>query len=380
MFSYTRTGSDSFHQKIDADMKKIVNAVFSIIPQEHVLSIVLGGGYGRGEGGVYIQDGKEKLFNDYDFFIFIHPLSHIKVRVYERQLRSLGHLLSREIGIDVDFSPLQTIQSLAHAPFWMMWYELKNGHRVVWGRENIFRYMPDYKGEEMPVTEGLKLLLNRGTGLLLTREHLEKTLTAENVEFITRNIYKAILAMGDIYLILKHEYHYSYSERLNRFRKYEMDGIVVKYGLLQDYEQAIAYKLQPFTVHFDQAGFLDWYDKIILKYKVLYFFAFSRYLHHNILDLKTYIAALENSPVDKTGLMELSKNWILNLKDQKGRHIKWNWYQRYPRYRLFYAFPFLAFAAHRPIPPEVFSVLGVEPGEGVKALWQRYLSIWHRYN
>lgn len=40
-------------------------------PSWGVTAMVLGGGYGRGEGGVFVgQDGIEKLYNDLEFYLF----------------------------------------------------------------------------------------------------------------------------------------------------------------------------------------------------------------------------------------------------------------------------------------------------------------------
>ena len=79
--------------------------------------------------------------------------------------------------------------------------------------------MPEYNGEKIPLIEGLKLLLNRGTGLILSRQRLQSdSFDNEDNDFVTRNIYKAAMAVGDGILMMKHQYHYSYQERMARFK------------------------------------------------------------------------------------------------------------------------------------------------------------------
>jgi hypothetical protein len=98
--------------------------------------------------------------------------------------------------------------------FTMMWQELKHGHRVVFGPENILGLLPDFDLNNMPHEELAKLMLNRGTGLLLARQRMNKAeLKSDDVDFIARNIWKAIMACGDAYLALHNTFSYSYRRR-----------------------------------------------------------------------------------------------------------------------------------------------------------------------
>ncbi len=365
---------------IDRHMEIVRDAVLEIIPKEHLVTIMLGGGYGRGEGGVFIQDGEEKLFNDYDFFIFIRNIPYLKVRQYKKRLQTLSHQLSDEIGIDVDFSPLLTLNDVKNAPFWLIWYELKYGHHVIYGRDNILRYLPEFKHEEIPLFEGLKLMLNRGAGLLLCREKLERDLNEADTEFITRNLYKALMAIGDVYLMIKHDYHYQYSGRLERLKKYESDGILQKYGFIQDYEEAIRYKLLPYQPNLDKQGYLEWYQRVLSKFKVMYYYAFSKYLYHHIPDVNIYRALIENSDLEVGEHFQLFKNVLYNIRFHKGKNLRWNWYRRYPRYQLFYVFPYLAFRTSGKYPAEVYSILGLKGDCTKQEILDRFFTVWQKHN
>ena len=188
------------------------------------------------------------------------------------------------------------------------------------------------------------------------------------------------MAIGDVYLMIKHDYHYSYKERLERFKSYELDGIVVKYGFMQDYQEAIRYKFLPYSPNLDKQGIMDWYQKVLIKFKVMYYYAFSRYLHHNIPDISTYRALIENSDLEVGKNIQLVKNIYYNLFFHKGKNFRWNWYRRYPRYQLFFTFPYLAFKISQPIPTEVYTILNLTEDNSTFDLMNQYLNIWHKHN
>ena len=117
---YTVYGSSQLDERIDADMETIRKSIFPIFEPQDLRAIILGGGYGRGEGGVFISEGTESLYNDYDMQIAVNHISHQKIHAYQQKVRDASHLLSRQIGIDVDFGPLLTPFKIKNAPFFMM--------------------------------------------------------------------------------------------------------------------------------------------------------------------------------------------------------------------------------------------------------------------
>jgi hypothetical protein len=86
---YTINGSIEFEQKITSDMKAIVNRVTTVVGESDLVAIILGGGYGRGEGGVRVIDGNELLFNDYDLFVISKSISRSKLKTYQNKLKLL---------------------------------------------------------------------------------------------------------------------------------------------------------------------------------------------------------------------------------------------------------------------------------------------------
>jgi hypothetical protein len=379
MRKYTVNGSDAIEQKIASDMEVIVKQVTTVLPQSDLLAIILGGGYGRGEGGVRIQDGIESLYNDYDFFIISKDLLPLKAKRYQKQLRALSHELGKQIGIEVDFSPIQPISALPKADFWLVWYELKYGHQVVWGKPNILRYLPQWQGEDIPLEEAAKLLLNRGVGLALAKEKLDSEGFDPKDEFVTRNIFKAVMAMGDAILMSEKIYHWSYQERLRRFQSLEHHTLVARYNLLQPYSETIQYKLNPFDVNYDKQGFQTWYNEILSAYMQVYYSVFSVLLKAHILDSRTYLAHLESSLYLQMDTKSALKNMALNMRDHKGKSFQFDLYLRYPRYRLFYCLPWFLFHEKCDL-YRIDAILGLPEHSPEADRRKQFLSLWSMYN
>ena len=118
----------------------ITKEILNLIPQQDISAILLGGGYGRGEGGILIEDKKEYLYNDYDLFVVLKNINLLKKKDYQSRIHLIHEKFTPLFKIDVDVGPLQTVDSISNAPHWMMWYELKNGHKVLWGNESVKKY------------------------------------------------------------------------------------------------------------------------------------------------------------------------------------------------------------------------------------------------
>ncbi|MFA6716661.1 MAG: hypothetical protein WCS27_14870 [Victivallaceae bacterium] len=210
-----------------------------------IAAIVLGGGYGRGEGGVMIgPDGEKKLYNDLDFFVITENVSLGERGRIDRFLSDTGQKFSSEIGIEVDFGRAKTLKQLSRMPLTMMWQELKEGHRVVYGDKDVMRYLPDFELNDLPRMEGLQLLLNRGAGMLLAKRLLEENADSpKDLDFIGRNLYKAALACGDVFLLVQKQYCLSLPERLARLK--EHGGKKADPHDVDLYEKAAEFKLSP---------------------------------------------------------------------------------------------------------------------------------------
>lgn len=173
--------------------------------------VVLGGGYGRGEGGVRVdpRTGREGFSNDLDLFAVTREgAGNGELAAIERALAPLGEKWSRELSVDVDFC-VRTPWRLRHDEERLMVQELLRGHWNVWGLpgEELFRGVALREASALPWSEAARLLVNRGAGLLMARE------AERGADFVARNLAKVLLGAGDARLIARRTYHWAAPNR-----------------------------------------------------------------------------------------------------------------------------------------------------------------------
>ena len=233
MSRYTLKGSAALDDRIDADLARIAETA-----APHCIAGILLGGYGRGEGTPFINpDGSQSPFNDYDLVVVVETLD-TSVR---QRFKSLEKQLSAELGLPVDLYPYRR-DGLPDCEYSLLNYELKYGHTVVWGGEHSLDAMPDYPADAIPLSEGLRLLLNRGKLLLdikLRLESREPLTDQERIRFL-KFISKVWLALGDCSLLAARKYDISYS--VKRERIVSIDNIPHNTAVMEKYLAAIDLK------------------------------------------------------------------------------------------------------------------------------------------
>ena len=183
--------------------------------------VVLGGGYGRGEGGVReTGNGERTLFNDLDFFAITEDgASTDEIAAIIAALEPVSKKWTDRLGLDVDFT-VRTPWRIKHDEDRLMIQELVRGYFDVAGckGERLFAHIRLIDAMKVPWMEAARLLMNRGMGLLLA---MEETGNGEegrgNGEqergFVLRNINKCVLGAGDARLVARHDYRWKAAER-----------------------------------------------------------------------------------------------------------------------------------------------------------------------
>jgi hypothetical protein len=181
-----------------------------------VAALVLGGGYGRGEGGVFraTEPGRAQLYNDLEFFVFVRD------RAAAAPLGQWCHHWERagtaELGIDVEFKVLPAAVVATAEPT-MFYFDLRQGHRLVWGDGELLVHAPVAWRDpaRLPLSEPVRLLFNRGSGLLFARWRLEEQ-PEDPDGFVERNHAKVRLALADAVLAAAGRHDGSCLERARR--------------------------------------------------------------------------------------------------------------------------------------------------------------------
>lgn len=172
--------------------------------------VVLGGGYGRGEGGVAENGG---IYNDLDFYVVAEKgASAADMRSIAAALESVSREWSARLGADVDFCPPKTPWRLKHDAHRLMVQELVHGYADVAGKkgEVLFSDVPRLDPRDLPASEAERLLMNRGAGLCLAAERAG---APDSDGFAARNINKCVLGAGDALLIARRAYAWRARDR-----------------------------------------------------------------------------------------------------------------------------------------------------------------------
>ncbi len=253
---FTLDGDDALERHLQVTCDRVVSGVRGIIPEKKLRAIVLGGGYGRGEGGVLrpgpaphapCPTAPDRPYNDLEFYVVVRGNRHAAELLYRRALEVLGHILTHLADVEVEFK-IATLAELTARPPSMFSYDLLAGHRLVYSDEpgrQCLAAVP--AADDIPLSEATRLLMNRCTGLLLASEFLSRpTLPDPSAEFVRRNIAKAELACGDALLTAHRRYHWSCLERARRLEQLAAAGACPLLNEVRRHHAAgVAFKLRP---------------------------------------------------------------------------------------------------------------------------------------
>ena len=242
--TYTGIPSPAISALLDEALPRLAADIEALHPQK-LAGVVLGGGYGRGEGGVRRSPQGDKLYNDLDFFVFADRAEKNELATIDRELVKLSAPWEKRLGVAVDFGPAKNLSALKRVSRTLMYQELLHGWRPVWGEVDLAAHLPELPPEQLPFTEAARLLLNRGMGLLFAANRL--LAGSDDADFIVRNMNKALLGGGDALLIARHRYRWHGNERTAEFRR-----CCCELGLPGDfadlYDGAYRFKLEPLPV------------------------------------------------------------------------------------------------------------------------------------
>jgi hypothetical protein len=336
---FTIDGSDALEHRLDSLCCEVGQAVSRVIPASKLVALLLGGGYGRGEGGVLKTDSGDQPYNDLEFYVFLPGNRMLNERKYRRPLNALAEKLSLDAGIHVEFK-CDSLQKLISSPVSMFTYDLVAGHRTVSGAPDVFQHCQHHlDSAAIPLSEATRLLFNRCSGLLLVREKLaQSTHTSEDADFIGRNLAKAQLALGDAVLAVHGKYHWSCRERNRRLTQLSLSEPPPNFSEIKKHHDAgVDFKLHPRRILGRADEFEDRHCGLSRLASDLWFWVESIRLQEPFFTPRDY--SLYRSP--KCPESAAWRNYLLNLRTFGIRVISDALAWRYPRERLFNALPLL---------------------------------------
>ena len=325
---YTVHGSDSLEEQLHSSCELVRNAVLQRLLPGNIEGLLLGGGYGRGEGGVLQTSDGEQPYNDLEFYVFVRGSRHAFEFRYRDTFERLSHELSPAVGLEVEFK-IMSLEELRRTPISMFFYDMIAGHKWLIGSDDLLRGCEHHRAARLlPLAEATRLLMNRCTGLLFAREHLGvEPFEDENADFIRRNIRKAQLAFGDAILAAFGRYHWSCRARHERLGKLTV-ALPWRSALLEHHGRGVDFKLHPFKSEETRDELAGEFNDVIAFAGDLWLWLESKRLHHSFISARHYAT----NTMPKWPESKRTRNVLHNLKLFR-RPMLWGAF-RHPRERV----------------------------------------------
>jgi len=376
---YTPDGDEAVELRIDNDQQLIAAAVMDAVPKSDFRALVLIGGYARGEGGFRHVDGKPEPYNDYDYFVVVRGMSHSAIQTLKKTLLELGHFLTTRVGVEVDLAVLKE-EALPAAEYSLMHAEMLWGHKVVGGDADILAAMPPMPFAGLGLAEFTRLMLNRGSLLLMNRDALVSgnCNTAQQREQFMKYLFKAVLACGDAQLAAAGQYHPSYSEKWRRLQQLQWDE---QERFLPQYEMALQARFHPAYEQYDSADLGQCLQQVTDLWLLTLAHLESVRLDTCSGSWAEYASPAISKGQSAPGLRGLVRNVGVTVRDYGVRELLTNlrWSLRYPRERLISTLPGLLGEQGLVHDSQLVKALGLTTVAGRQEMTRSYLEQWHRY-
>ena len=245
MGKYTVYGSkvDEYIQK--NYLNKIVD---NFVKDANPISIILFGGFGKGEGSIQFVNGKPIPFNDFDLYVIT------KKKLSDKELDEMSANAARSMGmggleiacypdegyhskkffhVDVRCIPYNQLGKLMNT---QRYYELKYGSQVIYGDKAVLNKIKEISPRNISLSEGLRNLFNKIHTMLLG---LRKSYTNDQKKALIFWSYKCYISICEALLILDKKFAPSSLERSKLFKKIYKKDFPDLYKLIPDLAEKV---------------------------------------------------------------------------------------------------------------------------------------------
>ena len=221
-------------------LSQIAAVVESVVPRSQCRAVILLGGYGRGEGGVHVEAGRERPHNNLDILVVTRGLLALDLAGVKRRVDAAIAVVSRDWIVAVDVGVISALR-LQMSACSVMWYDMRFGHKILLGEADYVRGFSRFTLDGVNPVDFLNLLVNRGTLLLINEMLLGSDETEDMRRTVVRHGVKAIIGYGDAFLFFAGQYHWSY--RVRRARMASQTQLSPEFREL--YEGAMQFRFRP---------------------------------------------------------------------------------------------------------------------------------------
>ena len=374
---FTIDGSAELETHLERTCECVRQRLLSLVPR--LEGVLLGGGYGRGEGGVLRAPQGDRPYNDLEFYVFIRGNAFFAERKFRHALHELGKSLSADAGIEVEFKVL-TLDKLRRSAPSMFYYDLVAGHRWIVGDDSLLAGCEHHTdASAIPLHEATRLLFNRCSGLLFALDRLNRpSFGNEEADFVGRNLAKAQLAFGDVLLAAHGDYHWSCRERHQRLVQstYLSGALAWAEPIKALHAAGVEFKLHPSRSSESRETLAARHAELCELGKQLWLWLESERLGAAMRSPRDYAFCRANKCTETSPW----RNRLLNLRTFGPTGLI---HDRYPRERLFHA---LALMLWEPELARDAGLLGKARSElqtqarDHPGLIAAYLNLWSRFN
>jgi hypothetical protein len=378
---FTLDGGDKLETHLEQTCQVILKSVRGIVSAKKLEGVLLGGGYGRGEGGVLKTEAGDRPYNDLEFYVFLRGNNYLNERRFRAALRDLGDQLTPVAGVDVEFKIL-TLAKLRRSPVTMFYYDLVTRHHRLWGDEALLAGCDHHRdGGRIPLYEATRLLMNRCSGLLFAKERLQRDrFTHDDADFVSRNLAKVQLAFGDVVLTVNGQYHWSCRERHQRLMNLSVPDDLPWLAEVRDqHAVAVQFKLHPVRTDASRSQLLVRHEELTSLGLRVWLWLESRRLAQSIASARDYAL----TPANKCPETNAWRNRMVNAVKFGPAMILAAKASRYPRERLLHSMTMLlwepSFLSNPDLMRRMQANLRTDAGtfpDFVRA----YTSLWRHFN
>lgn len=377
---YTIDGSEELERRLGEICESLRDRLISKLSGKKIELLLLGGGYGRGEGGVYRTWEGDKPYNDLEFYLFLPGSNLVNQRMYGGLVHQVAEMATENAGIEVEVKVL-SLRKLAESGPSMFYYDLLCGHKVVHGAKELLQGCEHHKvAESIPLYEATRLLMNRASGLLYAKERLAREeFSFEEADFVHRNICKAKLAFGDVILAARKQYHWSCRERHDRLLALDFPRELDQEQFLAMHAEGVEFKLHPISSIATRDELLVTHAETVAAGERLWLWLENLRLGEQFRSGAEYAL----SPARKCPETARLKNMAINVRefgagtifDPKGGY--------YPRERLLNSLPLLLWHPEGLNSPKMLAHLQTQlrtEASGFAGLVSAYEALWRKFN
>jgi hypothetical protein len=297
MGRFTKHNVDMIDFQIQSQLDLIVYAIVDIL-QKNVVAIILGGGFGKGEGSIKFVGERVLPFRDYDILVVVKKIPNDETlsRVYQQIYKNTGvksrlHRFS-DFVVDLIMTTRNGIKSFPD----IFSYEIKVASQLLYG-EDVRKEIP-WEIKDIPLSSGWRFLFEKITALIghFPQQYItEGQIDQHKQELLIYECYKTYMEIATTLTLLMGCYEPSFSARAEAFKSNYYRKLPSLYEILPELpatvEKTTQFKLNPVFEKLNENSLDLWFktrDDLITVAK----FYLNKYLTLNITDFNQSEQAL----------------------------------------------------------------------------------------